>query len=345
MRRKSVLILLSSLLFLSATSAFAQTTTTKTKKKKPAAAQADAPDFSIAPAYLESLRQGATIQPTIKFKMGDHSALHNLSSDCEMHIAAEPVGKVLGDPNSFILEPPNLCKVGVDGQPANMSPDWATTFDGLNGETCDVKGFPRIFTEHAKSAGGASNPLHFYEIHPATQIHCSSQTLTFGPNYVKVFPKMRAITPGSATSCIEKRTLKVRYNTDTRMYEFQENGGTCGNFAIAELNNIPTQWIDDVGQGHSAIARASTDGESTNSVKIYTLAGSDIDTWLAALKQNKHQQRKIVLGLFTYDYFAMQKVLFNRTTKKWMKPADWTEIPFPLAFVVYGETDEAPWED
>jgi len=344
MRRKSFLALLLLLLFLSPTTTFAQKPKAKSKKKT-GAPQANAPDFSIAPAYLESLRKGATIQPTIKFKMGDHSALHNLGSDCEMHIAADPVGPVLGDPNSFILEPPNLCKVGVNGQPANMSADWATTFDGFKDETCDVKGFPRIFTEHAKSAGGASNPLHFYEMHPATQIHCSSQTLTFGPNYVKAFPGMRAITSGSATSCVEKRTLKVRYDTATRMYEFQENGGTCGNFAIAELDNIPTQWIDDVGQGHSAIARASTDGESTNSLKIYTLAGSDIDTWLGALKQNKHQQRKIVLGLFTYDYFAMQKVLFNRTTKKWAQPADWTEIPFPLAFVVYGETDEAPWEE
>ncbi len=344
MTRKSFLVLLSLLLFFSASTAFAQKARPKTKKKS-APAQADAPDFAVAPAYLESLRQGATIQPTIKFEMGDHSALHGLSSDCEMHIAAEPVGQVLGDPNSFILEPPNLCKVGVDGQPANMSPDWATEFDNLKGEKCDVKGFPRIFTEHAKSAGGASNPLHMYEIHPATQINCPGKNFNFGPNYLKVFTGMRAITPNSATSCIEKRTLKVRYNSSTKMYEFQESGGTCGNFAIIELDNVPTQWIENVGQGHSAIARESSNGEQLDSLKIYTLAGTDIDTWLAALKTNGHQERKIVLGLFTYDYFAMQKVLFDRDTKQWAKPADWTDIPFPLAFVVYGEAEEAPWEE
>lgn len=184
-----------------------------------------------------------------------------------------------------------------------------------------------------------------FEIHPATQIHYSGRTFTFGPNYVKAFTGMRSITPNSATSCVEKRTLKVRYDTSSKMYEFQENGGQCGNFAAIELDNIPTQWIQDVGKGHSAIARESSDGESTDSLKIYTLAGTDIDTWLAALKTNKHQQRKIVLWLFTYDYFAIQKVLFDRDTNKWLRPTDWTDVPFPLAFVVYGETEEAPWED
>jgi hypothetical protein len=129
------------------------------------------------------------------------------------------------------------------------------------------------------------------------------------------------------------------------MYEFREDGGTCGNFAIAELNNIPVKWIQDVGQGHSAIARASTDGESMVSLKIYTLAESDMDTWLGNLKQSGHQQRKIVLGLFTYDYFAIQKVLYNLTSHTWAKPRDWTEIPYPLAFVVYGEISEAPWQE
>lgn len=226
-----------------------------------------------------------------------------------------------------------------------MSPDWATAFDGIKGQECDVTGFPRAFTEHAKSAGGASNPLHFFEIHPATAIRCPDKTFTFGHDYLKVFKGMRAITSGSATSCIEKRTLKVRYNTQTRMYEYQEGGGTCGNFAIVELDNIPANWIQDVGHGHSAIIRGSADGESMASLKIYTLAGSDIDTWLAALKQTGHQQRKIVLGLFTYDYFAMQKVLYDRATRTWAKPGEWTEVPHPLAFVVYGEIDEAPWEE
>lgn len=96
MTRKFAVTLLSLLFFLSTSGAFAQRTTTKTrKKKKPVAEQADAPDFSLAPAYLEFLRQGKTIQPAISFQMGDHSALHNLAS--------EPVERVFGDPNSYIL--------------------------------------------------------------------------------------------------------------------------------------------------------------------------------------------------------------------------------------------------
>ena len=353
----TLLFFVSALFFVSVSTTSAQTTTRKTTTKKtttrkttrrkPVAAQADVPDFSIAPEYLEMLRKGGTIQPTIRFDLGGHSGLHAINKDCEMHIAGEPADKALGDPNAFIIEPPNLCKVGPDGNPASMSSEWATIFDGVKGETCDVTGFPRIFTEHAKTGGDPnSNPLHMYEMHPTTQIKCASQTLKFGSNYVRGFQGMTSIKPTSATSCIQKRGLNVRFNSDEKMYEFQEvGGGTCGNFATIELDNIPAQFIQDVGNGHSAIARESADGESTDSLKIYTLGGTDIDTFLAQLKQSKKQQRKIVLGLFTYDYFAIQKVLFNPTTKVWSKPADWTEVPFPLAFVVYGEMEEAPFEE
>jgi hypothetical protein len=48
--------------------------------------------------------------------------------------------------------------------------------------------------------------------------------------------------------------------------------------------------------------------------------------------------------LFTYDYFAIQKVLHPQG-QDWQKPPDWTPVRFPLAFVVFGQTDGAPWDE
>lgn len=70
-------------LFLLSTVAFAAK-----GKKKSSAPEADIPDFAISPSFLEFLRQGHTILPTLKFTIGDHSKLHRLGDDCEMHLAA-----------------------------------------------------------------------------------------------------------------------------------------------------------------------------------------------------------------------------------------------------------------
>jgi hypothetical protein len=41
-------------------------------------------------------------------------------------------------------------------------------------------------------------------------------------------------------------------------------------------------------------------------------------------------------GMLTYDYFSIAKTVRDRDGH-WLDPADWTEIKFPLALVVFGE--------
>lgn len=48
-------------------------------------------------------------------------------------------------------------------------------------------------------------------------------------------------------------------------------------------------------------------------------------------------------GLFTYDYFAIAKVVHPRG-QDWQKMKEWTNVPFPLAFIVFGKTDTVPWD-
>ena len=255
-----------------------------------------------------------------------------------MHAAASPQTLTAGSPNDFVVEPPNVCKSSPSDVGAGGS-NWGSVFNAFNGE---VSGFPRIFTEHASGPVLPSNPNHVFEIHPMTGISCAGQQLLF-TSQLKVFPGMRAISPSTTESCISGRQLFVRFDVDQQQYVFREQGGQCGNFAIVEIQNVLTTTIRAVGAGHSAIARVSPDGQSLTTLKIYTLSPSVEDSWLSQLTPNANGGARVLLhGLFTYDYFAIQRVVHPKG-QDWQRPLDWVAVRFPLAFVVFGRAESAPW--
>jgi hypothetical protein len=302
-------------------------------------------DFSISPGFLQTLESNKSIAFTTNFKLGGHSAVHPLKDDCEVHIAGFPTGDPMGSPAPFVIEPPNLCHFDTSGKEATDTSDWLNEFDGLKSKTCTVTGFPRIFTEHASTGGGPSNPNHVFEIHPATSINCGDQAQHYDfTNFMTALPGMRAIAPSTTASCITQRQLFVRFDPSSQQYLFRENGGRCGNFAIVEAVRVFQQSVRVVGAGHSAIVRVSPDGQSNVTLKIYTLAGSGIDKWLADQQANPSTERVFIHGLFTYDYFAIQRTL-HPLNQSWSQPSDWIQIRFPLAFVAYGQTDAAPWNE
>lgn len=300
-------------------------------------------DFAIKKSFLEGLESGHTLQPSMTVQLGHHSPMHPLEQDCEMHIAGTVQGSPIGWPTAIVIEPPNLCRIDPSGMESEDTNTWPAVLDDLEGKTCQVSGFPRIFTEHATGKASASNPNHVFEIHPALGIDCGDQKLSFG-SFLKVFPGMRAISPTTSTSCISGRALEVRFDTSTAEYQFRENGVGCGNFAILEIDGVNPKWVRSVTGGHTAIARVTGDGASTATLKVYTLSPSSIDTWLGSTAgtSSAGNQRKLVHGLFTYDYFSMLKTLHPKQ-QLWFTPADWTPIKFPLAFVAFGEAETAPW--
>jgi len=314
---------------------------------RPAAGPSAAPegvyDFAISKSFLEKLESGNSINPTLDLTLGDHSAIHPLQSDCEIHLAGTPEGTELGWPNAVVVEPPNLCQFDPEGNQGGDTSAWLATFDDMAGQKCQVAGFPRIFTEHASGAGGASNPNHVFEIHPALSIACGDQTVSF-QNFLTVFPGMRAISSSTAASCITDRQLEVRFDKESQQYVFRESGGRCGNFAIVEVDAVNPSWIRAIAGGHSAIARVTADGQTNATLKLYTLSPSAMDTWLGASASapGGPSSSKLLHGLFTYDYYAIEKVVHPRGND-WQTMTDWTRVPFPLAFVVFGEADTAPW--
>ena len=216
---------------------------------------------------------------------------------------------------------------------------WGNLFDTeVINKRCDVTGFFRIFTEHAKGSG-ASNADHVFEIHPATSIDCGSE-VSFSDR-LKVFTGMSAILPKTADSCLQKRRLEVRFKRGR--YEFRQSGGTCGNFVIIQVSEAARNDVSRVRGGHSALVTATADGEHDLPLRIYTLAGSDADDWLADVDRNGMGDEPVTLhGITTYDYRAIIHTI-KGTGGRWLRPADWTQVDSPVALVILGETETVPW--
>lgn len=305
--------------------------------------------FAISENFMQTLATDNSLLRTMTIKMDARSGVHTLASDCEIHVGGSVPNTNLGIPNGMVVEPPNLCKIkpeGFAGTPSGTqlrNVIWPNLFDDkIIGRTCEVTGFLRLFTEHASGGGaGGSNPDHVFEMHPALSITCAGEETSFR-NFLTIFPGMRAITFGSASSCIRQRDLSVRLKNNR--YEFKQQGGQCGNFAIIEVRSVVTNSTNELSGGHSTIGRVTADGENTSTLKLYTLSGSESDTWLAGVMQNGFgTQPKLLHGLFTYDISSILRTLRDGNGEL-TRPSTWQEIDFPLAFVVFGEADTAPWE-
>jgi hypothetical protein len=311
-------------------------------------ASAQTPDFTMNESFLRRLIQEDAAQITLSVRMDDNGPLHQLGSDCEMHIAGRVQNASLGNPPSIVVEFPNWCKFSPDGQLGSsfntLSSLWRNLVDNrVVGKTCDVRGFLRIFTEHVSGGGGPTNPDHAYEFHPALSMTCDGEAFNFD-SMLSAFPGMRHIQPSTAADCINGRELYVRWKNNR--YEFRQGGGgSCGNFAIVEVRDIDLEWSFEMPGGHYTFATVTANGQTQSSIGVYTLTGSAADQWLAGAIQQGGvgQTRKVLHGMFTYDF---QSIIVTLTDEQGnlLRPSLWKKVDFPLALVIFGETSEIPWQ-
>lgn len=312
------------------------------------AAPAQSFDFTMNEGFLRRLIKENAVQTTLTVRMDDNGPLHRIGSDCEMHIAGQVQNASPGNPPAIVVEFPNWCKFAPDGQQglsfAALSDRWRDLVRGsVIDRTCEVRGFLRIFTEHASGGGaGGSNPDHAYELHPALGMACGGQTFNFD-SMLRAFPGMRHIQPSTAAGCINDRELYARWRNNR--YEFQDGGGTCGNFAIVEVRDIDMDWSFAMAGGHYTFATVTANGQTQSTVGVYTLSGSEADGWLAGVIQQGGvgNTRKVLHGMFTYD---PQSIIMALTDEQGnlVRPNLWKRVDFPLALVIFGETATVPWE-
>jgi hypothetical protein len=306
-----------------------------------AARTGSAQTFTMNESFLRTMIQRDTIQPTFRVRINAHGPLHDLGSDCEMHIAGTVQDASWGTPSAIVVEFPSWCKFNPQGQLGHsfesLKTKWATfAATNLNNKTCDVKGFLRIFTEHAQGTATATNPNHAYEYHPALSMKCGTQDFSFA-NMLQAFPGLRNIQPSSADNCIRTRKLKVRFKNNR--YEFSESGGAnCGNFAIVRISDFDFEWSFAIDGGHYTFATVTADGQHTGNIGIYTFTGSESDNWLrdAIANGGMGNSTKTIHGVFTYDWEAIFFALVD-SQGNLRKPSQWTNVDFPLALIAYGE--------
>ena len=320
--------------------------------------------FNLRRSFPEELMDGGPnghsmgARWNVKLKMGEHSAVHDIAADCELHVAAKRSdNRLLANPSGIVVEPPNVCKLRIPqmAQSGKIKDTWASYFDTkVKDKTCEVTGFPRIYSEH--SSGGSStgsNPDHVVEVHPQIGMHCDGEDAADFLPLLRVFPKMRRITDNSAEACLDKRQLfvRAREKSGAVIYEFLEQGakgfgGSCGNFVVVEAD-ISKEYLRELSNGgdHVALARAWVNGHGPWPLKIYTYKGTPEDAAIAALMADPDEGASIELqlhGLLTYDYFTIVQTLQKKEGGQfvWLPVSEleeYKEIRNPLALVVFGK--------
>ncbi len=94
-------------------------TSTPTAGEK-VASEDTVPDFSISDAFMAELFNQDSLNFTVKATTIDHSGVHQIGSDREMHVAATPTTIGFGMPADIVVEPPNLCKIENASNPNHV---------------------------------------------------------------------------------------------------------------------------------------------------------------------------------------------------------------------------------
>ena len=321
--------------------------------------------FNLRRDFLEELMSSGPTGRSVGARwkaslfMDERSRVHDIGSDCELHVGARfGNNRKLANPAGIVIEPPNLCKRRLPGVPTggSIGAAWQSFFDAnVIGRTCEVTGFPRVFSEHsAGGEAGGSNPDHVVEIHPVVAMTCGQQSMDF-ESILRYFPGMRAITEASAEACISDRKLFVRgarvNNRD--VYEFAEegakgSGGRCGNFVIVDAH-FTKDYLRELSNGgdETALARVWIGESGPYALKVYAYKETPVAKRIATFRTSSDTTPDLELtlhGLLTYDYFTIVQTVQRESTTspgtfEWIPLAElkeWREVRRPLALVVFG---------
>ena len=280
--------------------------------------------------------------------------VHIAEDDCEVHIGSRLQDESISDFPRLVLEPPDVCKDTSKSKAA-----WRKFYESATDKDCKAVGFVRAWPEHLDNGAGASNPPHFMELHPLRQLDCNGGPKIDLRNRLKAFSNMgykdaqlvdvifrtfklwvkRVPNPDSDALT----TVQFDYSVCDRDEQKCGNHTSVPNFARLTIRAIPSTLRSiNAGGGEEAfktlIVRAEPHIEEEGEVvrahltKLYALDGTD---FFNALRQNGPalESDQDVLGIFTIDSLSVIKTLDKM---KEDETDDWTEVPFPIAIIVFG---------
>jgi hypothetical protein len=283
--------------------------------------------------------------------------VHNPQDDCEIHVGAELVDQSISDFPGIVLEPPNVCKDNSKSKTA-----WRAFYEGASGKTCPAAGFVRVWPEHLDSGAGASNPPHFMELHPLRELSCSPGPKIVLRNKLKAFPDLGYKDPTLIDVIFRTFRLWVRRtphpdspNLTSIAFDYlvcnREETSCSNHMSVPNFTRLTVRPLGGTLRNVAAsaagtseetfktlIARAKPHPEDDNDVgramltKLYALEGTD---FYQALGDGSAMQKDFdVLGIFTVDSLSVIKTL---DAMKQKGTDDWTEVPFPIAIIVFGQ--------
>ena len=280
--------------------------------------------------------------------------VHIPADDCEIHVGAEHVDQSISDFVGLVLEPPNVCKDKSKSKTA-----WRAFYQGAAGKTCSAAGFIRAWPEHLDSGSGDSNPPHFMELHPLRELNCSPGPKIVLRDKLKAFPDLgykdaalvdvifrtfqlwvkRMPHPDASAPT----TIAFDYRVCNREETACGNHVSVPNFArltvrplSGTLRSVSASASEEAFKTLIVRARPHSEDESevvhAEVIKLYALDGTD---FFQALGNGSAIDKDFdVLGIFTIDSLSVIKTLDAMKNKG---TDDWTEVPFPIVIIVFGQ--------
>jgi hypothetical protein len=283
--------------------------------------------FSIPQAALAHWAGRVTAEMD-DVRIGGNSKVHAAAADCEIHFGAHS-SQFAGKPSGMVLEPMNACEAPFPGKTKAVKNDWLRFATSLKGKTVKVAGVPRIWPEHLGDAddpdgGPPSNPNHAFEFHPLTQVTVGAKTTDFSQ---AIYPP-EGFSGGVSTSTAEKilTDTEVSVSESDGMVDVDFDAGRIGNFTTLEIR-IRKSDVEEVPGGHRMKGTVILSKSKRPGVTIVTVAGSKIDSQIAAMRGSSLQIEALVL-------FSLDPTALLNTVK-----AGGGKVEDALQLILYGEID------
>jgi hypothetical protein len=289
--------------------------------------------------------------------------VHVPDDDCEVHIGTELKDQTISDFANIVVEPPNVCK---DGRKSSKAA-WRAFYNTAANHDCVSEGFIRVWPEHLSNGVLPSNPDHFMELHPMRSLVCGSTLSIDTRQQLAAHSDLGYKTAGQISTLARTFRLFIRRtphpdSSALNTVEFDYfaclyvNGSESCGWAKSGLHNfarLRVQTIDSTkrcsGGGTDgeqfrtilgrARARSSSGYVSTRAqlTKLYALDGTNFYDSLGNCPATATGSTTFdVLGIFTVDPLSVVKVL-DRISKDATLDGQSIEVPFPVAYIVFGE--------